>query len=415
MTKPDKQVHSPTLLKFFAGEFINIRLCFVAIASMALGACASSSPNGRVQMTAPASLSAVYSEVDLQLSLVTAANTGAPCAETECELERTFNQSVLQLGTRLANTAFASYPDLNKRFGKFEFVIAEKASPGTISNASGTVVIFRGVQKLHLGDEALAFLIAREMGHVIGRHHDENTATSILFSVLATVLMPVTGLVSSSTALAQTASSSAMSTAAASAASFIGSKITIASYKLDQSREADAIALHLLDRMGWNKNAMADALATGTRVAGDDIWSKDFRASAESAIKLAGTHNSITGLLVDSTAIGKTVIKVGLAQPLTNLPAGFTTDAPPRIVLDFPDTSNVSGKSAQDFPGSDLHSATIIQSAGRTRLAITLNRMLSYNTRIEGKNLLIILQDKMADIAALSDTPRFAEAAPVVR
>lgn len=383
---------------------------------MALGACAtSSSSDGRLQMTAPASVSAVYSEVDMQLSLVTEANIGSPCVGAECEFDRAFDHSVLRLGTRLAQSAFETYPDLTKRFGKFEFVIAEKANPGSISSATGTVVIFRGVQKLRLGEEALAFLIAREMGHVIGRHHDENTATSILFSVLASVLMPVTNIISGSAALAQTASATAASTAAASAASFIGSKITIASYKLDQSREADAIALTLLGRLGWNRNDLAEALVAGTRVMGDDIWSKDLRVSAENVVRLAGAQNSITGLNVSRAGNGKTVIKVGLAQPLANLPAGFTTDTPPRIVLDFPNTTNGLGKSVQDFPEGDLHSTNIIQATGRTRLAINLNRMLSYNTRIEGNSLLITLQGKVADIAAIGDTSRFVEADPAMR
>ncbi|MDD5299906.1 MAG: AMIN domain-containing protein [Gallionella sp.] len=392
---------------------------------MALAACASS-PNGRMQMAAPTSVSAVYSEMDMHLSLVTEANTGAPCAGAECELDRAFDQKILRLGTSLAQSAFATYPDLTRQFGKFEFIIAEKSNPGSVSSAAGTVVIFRGVQKLNLGDETLAFLIAREMGHVIGRHHEENSATSILFSVLASVLMPMSNLISgSSAAMAQTAStSSAASTAAASAASFIGSKITISSHKIEQLREADAIAMNLLERLGWNRNDIAGALVASTRIMGDDSWSKDLRASAEremtlaqqmNTLKLAGVQNSITGLNVSNTGNGETVIKVGLAQPLANLPAGFTTDTPPRIVLDFPNTTNGLGKSVQDFPEENLHSTNIIQSAGRTRLAINLNRMLSYNTRIEGNSLLITLESKIADIAVIDDTPHFAETNPVVR
>lgn len=303
---------------------------------MALGACAASSSRlGRLQMTAPAPVSAVYSEMDMQLSLVTEANTASPCVGTECELDRAFDQSVLRLGTRLAQSAFEIHPDLVKRFGTFEFVIAEKASPGSISSATGTVVIFRGVQELHLGEEALAFLIAREMGHVIGRHHDENAATSILFSALVSVFMPVANLISGSAALAQTASATATSAAAASAASFIGSRVTIESYKLDQLREADAIALNLLSRLGWSRNDIADALVTATRVMGGDSWSKDLRASAEDAIRLADAQNSITVPNTDSTGNGETIIKAALTQPLANLSAEFTTDAPPRTVPDF--------------------------------------------------------------------------------
>ncbi len=366
-------------------------------------------------MTAPASVSAVYSEVNMQVSIVTAANADSPCVGAECELDRAFDQSILRLGTRLAQAAFETHPDLAGRLGKFEFVIAEKADPGSVSSAAGTVVIFRGVQKLHLDEEALGFVIAREMGHVIGRHHDENAATGIWFSVLAAVFMPVTSIISGSAALAQTASATATSTAATSAASFIGSKITIASYKFDQLHEANTIAMNLLDKLGWGRADVADALVANTRVMGDDSWSEDLRISAEDVVRLSRAQNSITELNAGSIGNGQTLITVGLAQPLLNLPTGFTTDDPPRIILDFRGTTNGLTLTAQDFLEEDLHSANIIQSAGRTRLAINLNRMLFYKTRIEGNNLLVTLQRKAADIAAINDMPHFAKTDRVMR
>lgn len=382
---------------------------------MALCACTTSSPNGRLQITAPPSVSAVYSEVNMQLSLVTETNISSPCIGAECKFDRAFDQSVLRLGTKLARAAFEIHPDLAQRFDKFDFVIAEKANPGSVSSAAGTVVVFRGVQDLRLGDEALAFLIAREMGHVIGRHHDENSATNIMFSVLATMVMPVTSLISGSAALAQTAATTATSTAAASAASFVGSRITIESYKPDHLREADLIAVNLLSRLGWGRKDIADALVTVTRVMGDDKWSDELRTSAEDVVGLIGVKNSITGLKVGSAGTGETVIKVGLAQPLSSLPAGFTTDDPPRIVFDFINTTNGLDKSARDFTEGDLRRTDIVQVAGRTRLALSLNRVLSYNTRIEGSSLLITLQGKAEDYATIGYVPHFAEADPAVQ
>ena len=145
------------------------RVWFVVLVSMLLGACATS-PQGRMQVAMPSSVSAVHSEVGMRLSLVSAADTPSPCIGVECRLDHAFDQRVLRLGARLAQSAYEIYPDLTERFSRFEFVIAEKAEPGSASSAAGTVVIFRGVQKLRLDEEALAFLIAREMGHVIGRH-----------------------------------------------------------------------------------------------------------------------------------------------------------------------------------------------------------------------------------------------------
>jgi type IV pilus assembly protein PilQ len=124
----------------------------------------------------------------------------------------------------------------------------------------------------------------------------------------------------------------------------------------------------------------------------------------------ADAQNSITALNVSSAGDGTIVIKVELAQPLANVPAGFTINTPPRIALDFPNTANGLGKSAQDFSEGDLRSANIVQAGNRTRLVINLNQMLAYDTKIEGNNLLITLQGKAADRAVIASTARFAEA-----
>ena len=177
-------------------------------------------------------------------------------------------------------------------------------------------------------------------------------------------------------------------------------------------READAIALILLGVLGWNKNDIADALVANTRVMSDDAWSNDLRASADDVFRLVGLQNNITMLDISSASNDETVIRVVLEQPLVNLPLGFTTDTPPRIVLDFLNTSNGLGKSVQDFNERNLSSVQIIQVARRTRLSINLNRALSYNTRIEGNNFLITLQEKAAEAAQANGLPHADKADP---
>ncbi len=124
----------------------------------------------------------------------------------------------------------------------------------------------------------------------------------------------------------------------------------------------------------------------------------------------ADAQNSITALDVSSTGDGTTVIKVELAQPLANVPAGFTINTPPRIALDFPNTANGLGRSAQDFSEGDLRSANVVQAGNRTRLVLNLNQMLAYDTKIDGNKLLITLQGKAADRAAVGGASQFAEA-----
>ncbi|HLD08656.1 MAG TPA: hypothetical protein VJB68_01260, partial [Methylophilaceae bacterium] len=155
--------------------------------------------------------------------------------------------------------------------------------------------------------------MAREVGRVIGGHHDANTGTSILLSVLATVLFPAAGILqglNSSAALANatssaTVASAAASTAVSSATSFLGSKMVLAGIKPKQLREADAIAMRLLKPLGWSENDIASSLESCTHIDGEDAWAKDFRFSAEHVRTLVpeeGTALASAAPLVTRTA-----------------------------------------------------------------------------------------------------------------
>jgi type IV pilus assembly protein PilQ len=125
---------------------------------------------------------------------------------------------------------------------------------------------------------------------------------------------------------------------------------------------------------------------------------------------LAADSNSINGLSVSSSTDGSMVLKVELLQPLTELPAGFTINSPPRIAFDFPNTSNGLGKSVQDFTENGLRSANIVQAGNRTRLVVNLDQMLTYDTKIVGNSLMVTLHGKAAGaLAAVNKASRFAE------
>ena len=281
---------------------MRLSICAVAVLLCAALQACSTSPYGRPQLTVPQQVSSVYSEVNMRLQLVTTFDAKTKCAEHECDASKEFDLRVARLGAVLADKAFELYPDLRERIGHFDFVIAEKADPGTTSNAGGTVVIFGGTRLLELSDPALAFVLAREMGHVIARHHNENTATKIIVGVLAQVLLPVTGIVrslalipgasSAAAATATTASataggSAAAITATATAASFLGSKVVISAYWPRQLEEADSVALTILARVGFSPQATADALAAVESRLTDSSWPRDLRASSEHVAQIA--------------------------------------------------------------------------------------------------------------------------------
>lgn len=134
-------------------------------------------------------------------------------------------------------------------------------------------------------------------------------------------------------------------------------------------------------------------------------------ANAENNVPVEG--NSIISLGANSASSGKIVLKVGLKNPLANLPAAFTINTPPRIAFDFPNTANGLGKGVQEINEGDLRGVNIVQAGSRTRLVVNLNQLLNYDSQIEGNNLLITLQSKVAT-GGLEPviTSRFAEARP---
>jgi type IV pilus assembly protein PilQ len=121
--------------------------------------------------------------------------------------------------------------------------------------------------------------------------------------------------------------------------------------------------------------------------------------------------NSIQQIGVESVQGGNLVLRVAFKNALSNSPAGFTINTPPRIAFDFANTANGLGKSTQEFGEGDLRSANIVQAGSRTRLVVNLKQMLPYDTRIEGNSLLITLQAKASGLVIAAPT-RFAEARP---
>lgn len=232
----------------------------------------------------------------MRIQLATASSVSTPCAGVECTLNQEFDQQVQSVGYRLALAAYDTYPDLIKRVSEFQFEVAEKSGAGSASNAAGKIVIYRGVQKLGFDEAGLAFIVAREMGHVIGQHHDENSGTRILLSIAAGVLFPALNLFNAAQVAQATQVTSAATlstTVASTATSYLGSKAVLAGLKPDQLSEADAIALGLLEREGWHLHDIASVLDQRELVQSGSNWAEDFRISLANLQKLDAQDQSM--------------------------------------------------------------------------------------------------------------------------
>ncbi|HEY2558546.1 MAG TPA: type IV pilus secretin PilQ [Caldimonas sp.] len=112
-----------------------------------------------------------------------------------------------------------------------------------------------------------------------------------------------------------------------------------------------------------------------------------------------------------SQQAGSEVIRIEMSEPLAAIPAGFTVQAPPRVAIDLPGVTNGLGKSSVDINQGNLRSVSIAQSGERTRLVLNLKAPAGYRAQIDGKVLVVTLDNNAPATLASSSgqTTRFAE------
>jgi hypothetical protein len=166
------------------------------------------------------------------------------------------------MGAELDLAARAMSPDLFERIEAFNVGVDPDLGISTGSSARGRIALGKGIASLAPEDDVIAFLVAREMAHVIARHDEEDSGARIVFSALTT-LLPVTLIVRV-------------------IASTLGSGALMGSWAEQQRREADEIALALLVRAGRSPSSVSRALAGGLRkdLLPEGDWSARYLESA---------------------------------------------------------------------------------------------------------------------------------------
>jgi type IV pilus assembly protein PilQ len=107
---------------------------------------------------------------------------------------------------------------------------------------------------------------------------------------------------------------------------------------------------------------------------------------------------------------GTEMVRIELSQPLAAVPSGFAIQAPARIALDFPNTTNGTGKSLVEVNQGNLKSVNIVEAGDRSRVVLNLKQPTSYRAEIQGSALLVLLQPAAAPAATQTAAPAvFAE------
>ena len=207
-----------------------------------------------------AGISDVYSDIDMRVRLAGKASTSA-CVAEQCAENLAFDARVGSIGRYLSKAATQLYPQQEQLIGRMTFSVVEKQDAGTASNNKGQIVLLRGLQTMQLSDDALGFVIAREMSRVLAGHHKTNTSTKLIISALASVLFPAIAIVGASSAAAQASTATTLLTSAASTAtSMVGSEVAIAKMKPTQLNQADEMARAMMEKVEWDMRSVESIL-----------------------------------------------------------------------------------------------------------------------------------------------------------
>lgn len=105
-------------------------------------------------------------------------------------------------------------------------------------------------------------------------------------------------------------------------------------------------------------------------------------------------------------------VKMTFKEPLKELPSGFSVAKPARIALDFSNTLNGLGRSAQVYNEGALKSVNIIQADSRTRLVLNLNQAMTYDTTIDGNALVLSMSPSAKEGGVASRVEHFSQSNP---
>ena len=127
------------------------------------------------------------------------------------------------------------------------------------------------------------------------------------------------------------------------------------------------------------------------------------------ASNLVAAQNVIEDVSVARGGAGRTTLTFALKNALAAPPTVFSIASPPRLVLDFANTSN-AGKSTSDVSDAVVRSYNVVQAQGRTRVVLNLTKPQAYDVKVDGNKLSLALFDAAGTsvVESSPETGRFA-------
>lgn len=271
-----------------------LSLMFVLIL---LSGCTVHPITGRDQMVMMPVAQIAYADADFSLSAGAKRIAASRACVKDCASVQSmvlFAGRVKVIGAQLAIAAREMAPELFERIGPLSIEVDDDLGVATASSAGGRIVIGAGIAALAsrfaatgvdgradlesgLGglepsDVLISFLLAREIAHVIARHAEEDSGAAMAVSAIG-LLVPGVHLI----------------------ARFLVSRVGVGalreSWAAHQAREADEIALALLQRCGLSALSVSLGLERGldqVRLPGD-AWGEAYLNSVQRIAGIAAS------------------------------------------------------------------------------------------------------------------------------
>ena len=117
------------------------------------------------------------------------------------------------------------------------------------------------------------------------------------------------------------------------------------------------------------------------------------------AAAAAHAENVLQDVSYAPLAGGRVQVTLKLASPASGVRA-FTTETPPRIALDIPDTRSTASQRHIEVGSGAASAINVAEAAGRTRVVVDLYRVSTYETHADGNNFVLVVNNGNAANAA---------------
>jgi len=107
-------------------------------------------------------------------------------------------------------------------------------------------------------------------------------------------------------------------------------------------------------------------------------------------IAAAAKTNTLSEINYTALPGDQVEIRISMDNPAVE-PGSFTIDSPARIAFDFPDTKVKLPSRSQNIGVGVVRSMNIVEAGGRSRVVLNLSKLVSYQTFVDGNDIVVTL------------------------